>query len=145
LLATGGDLSDFRQVERFYATPSDQTVAFGPVVNRPTFSTLTTAGQQWRAEITAQPEYASQIQLVVARPQPSADRSTTMMRASKEYFGGTPAVWILSLPDLSGVAGFPGWPTLPTPALLQVFASDAPFVSSSTARAGDVYRSAFTN
>lgn len=53
---------------------------------------------------------------------------------------------IVTVPDLSSVAGFPsGWPRLPTPGGWLFSASDAPWLfSASRARAGDVHRSANT-
>lgn len=146
LRVTGGAGGDGRLVERFYETPSNQAVAFGPPASRATLTTVATAGQLWRAEIPAQPEYGSQIQLVVGAPQPSTNTTTTAIRASKEYFGGTPTTWSFTVPDLSRLAGFPsGWPSMPAPGGWQLFASDAPWLfSRSRARAGDVYRSATT-
>jgi hypothetical protein len=133
-----------RLVERFYATPSDQTVVFGPPANRPTLTTVATAGQLWRAEIAAQPEYGSRVELVVTAPQPSTNTTRVVIRASKEYFGGTPTTWAFTVPDLSSVAGFPsGWPSMPAPGNWEFSASDAPWLfSASRARPGDVHRSA---
>jgi hypothetical protein len=149
LVATGSvGAGDLRFVERFYDTPSNQTVVFGPPVASATFTTVATAGQVWRAEIPSQPEYGSQIELLVSQPLPPslglANRLSIVIRASKEYFGGTPATWAFTIPDLSSVAGFPaGWQFVATPQRAQVTASDAPWAfSPSGARAGDAYRRA---
>jgi hypothetical protein len=135
-----------RVVERFYETPSNQTVVFGPPASRATFTTLASAGQLWRAEIPSQPEYGSQIELVVSAPLgPSVGNPTSIaIRASKEYFGGTPTTWSFTVPDLSNVAGFPaGWPFISAPQGGRVTASDAPWgFSPSRARSGDEYRRA---
>jgi hypothetical protein len=146
LRVTGGAGGDGRLVERFYETPSNQAVAFGPPASRATLTTVTTAGQLWRAEIPAQPEYGSQIELVVGAPQPSTNTTSIVIRASKEYFGGTPTSWAFTVPDLSSVAGFPsGWPSMPAPGGWRSSASDAPWEFSAwAARAGDVYRTATT-
>ena len=134
-----------RLVELFYATPSDQTVAFGPPLNSPTFTNLGTAGQLWRMELVAQPEYGSQIELVGFTPQPSHTTTRLTIKASKEHFGGTPATWTITVPDLSGVEGFPaGLPQKHVGGGTLLRASGAPWLSPSTARAGDVYHSART-
>jgi hypothetical protein len=133
-----------RAVERYYDTPSDQTVAFGPPANGATLTAVATAGELWRAEIVAQPEYASQVELVVGAPQPTTNTTRTVIRASAEFFGGTPGTWRFTVPDLSRVPGFPAeWPRMPVPGGWRVHVSDAPWASSpTTARAGDTYRSA---
>jgi hypothetical protein len=144
LTVGGGGGGDGRLVERFYATPSDQTLVFGPPASRATLTTVATAGQLWRAEIPAQPEYGSQIELAVGAPQPSTNTTSVVIRASREYFGGTPTTWAFTVPDLSSVAGFPsGWPSISVPGGWQFSASDAPWgFSASSARAGDIHRSA---
>jgi hypothetical protein len=146
LVVASESVDDLRFVDRFYDTPSNQTVAFGPPASRATITTVATPGQLWRAEIPSQPEYASQIELVVGAPQPSTNTTTVAIRASKEYFGGTPTTWTFTVPDLSSVAGFPaGWPIVSGARDGRVTASDAPWLfSPSRARAGDVYRTATT-
>jgi hypothetical protein len=136
-----------RLVHRFYDNPSNQTVVFGPPANRATITTVAPS-QLWRAEIPSQPEYASQIELLVTAPLPPSggtpNTTSIAIRASKEYFGGTPTTWTFTVPDLSRVAGFPaGWPINFEPTRGRVTASDAPWgFSPSRARAGDVYRQA---
>jgi hypothetical protein len=145
LVVTRSVGGDARLVERFYDTPSDQTVVFGPPASRATITTVVGPGQLWRAEVPSQAEYASQIEIVIRAPQPpslNTNATTIAVRASKEYFGGTPATWAFTVPDLSSVAGFPGgWPIVSETWGVQVTASDAPW---RRARAGDEYRSATT-
>jgi hypothetical protein len=147
LIVASGSVDDLRSVDGFYDTPSNQTVAFGPPASRATITTVAAPGQLWRAEIPSQPEYGSQIELVVSAPQPPSgitNPTTIAIRASKEYFGGTPAKWTFTVPDLSSVAGFPaGWPIVSAPQSGRVTAGDPPWgFSPSRARPGDVYRRA---
>ncbi len=144
LIVGGGSGGNGRSVERYYTTPSAQAVVFGPAGNRPTFASIQSGGQLWRAEIMSQPEYGSQVELSVERPQPTNDPTTLVIKASKEHFGGTPQTWSFTIPDLLGVAGFPsGWLNMPRPGSGLVMATDAAWGSSpATARAGDSYRSA---
>jgi hypothetical protein len=144
LVVTSGSIGNARFVERFYETPSNQTVIFGPPASTATLTGAGSAGWLARADIPAQPEYGSQVELVVSAPQPSTNTTTLAIRASKEYFGGTPATWSFTVPDLSGVDGFPtGWPRMPATGGGQVTASSAPWLfPPSSARAGDEYRSA---
>jgi hypothetical protein len=136
---------DWRVAQLFYETPSDQAVAFGPPVNAPTYTPVAAAGQLWRAEVAAQPEYGSQVEFRASAPQPSSNQTTVTIKASKEYFGGTPATWTFTVPDLSGVAGFPVFPPQLGVPGGGVWASGAPWPSASTpARAGSVYRGAGT-
>jgi hypothetical protein len=144
LVVSAGSIEDLRLVERFYGTPSNQTVVLGPPASLATFTTAPSAGQLWRAEIPSQPEYGSQVELVVTAAQPSNNTTSIAIRASKEHFGQTPTTWSFTIPDLSNVAGFPaGWPFISAPRGGQVTASDAPWgFSPWRARAGDVYRRA---
>ena len=144
LLVASGSVGNLRLVERFYDTPSNQTVVFGPTASTATLTGAGSAGWLARADIPAQPEYGSQVELIVSAPQPSTNTTTLAIRASKEYFGGTPATWSFTVPDLSGVDGFPtGWPRMPASGGGQVTASSARWgFSASSARAGDEYRSA---
>lgn len=146
LRVSAGSGADGRWVERFYAMPSDVTVTIGPPANGATLTTVSTPGDLWRAEIVAQPEYQSQIELIVTAPQPSTNQTRVVIRASKEHFGGMPTTWTFTVPDLWSVAGFPStWPKMFAPGGWNLVVSDAPWLRSlSTARDGDVYRSAFT-
>jgi hypothetical protein len=144
LLIVSGSVNNTRVVERFYDTPSNQTITLGPEPSSPVFASATSQVQLWRAEIPSQPEYPSQIELVVYTPQPAPSSTSIAIRASKEYFGGTPARWSFTLPDLRTVEGFPAeWPMISTPPGGVVTASDAPWgFSPLQARSGDSYRSA---
>jgi hypothetical protein len=134
-----------RSILFFYRDPTDRTLALGPVASTPVFTTTGSSSDQVvRIDVDAQPEYDSQISIILSHPQPSTSNNTVVIRATKEYFGGTPATWSLTLPDLIGVPGFsPLWGLSPGGNGWTLTVSGLPYgFSSGSARDGDVYRSA---
>lgn len=134
-----------RSITFFYNAPADRTFSLGPVANTPVFTIPPTSSRELRRiEVRSQPEYDSQIAVTLRTPQPSTARNVISISATKEFFGGTPATWLLVLPDLTGVPGFsPSWEfgaggnawTLMVTSLPFAFAPDS-------ARDGDVFRTA---
>ncbi|MFN2566875.1 MAG: hypothetical protein ABR499_17900, partial [Gemmatimonadaceae bacterium] len=134
-----------RSVLFFYRDPADRTVALGPVASTPVFTTpVGSSGQALRVDVTAQSVYGSQVSVVLTPPQPSTSGNMVVIRATKEYFGGTPAIWSLTLPDFTGVPGFsPLWGLAPGPNAWTLTVTGLPYrFSSESARDGEVYRSA---
>jgi hypothetical protein len=98
--------ADGRGAQLFFRGGSDRTLSLGPHLAMPTFTTVATAPyRRVRAELPSQAEYGAEVSVDVA--QVTSNRSTRIsLTATREYFGGTPAVWSLTVPDFSGVAGF---------------------------------------
>ena len=100
-----------RSVTFFYRTAADRTVSLGPVASTPVFTLPPSSSPGLRRiEVASQPEYGSQVNVTLRAPQPASARNVISISATKEFFGGTPATWLLVLPDLTGVPGFlPAW------------------------------------
>lgn len=97
---------DRRTTQQYVRDVSDRTLTLGPPLATPTFTTVATAPyRRVHAGLPSQEEYGAAVSIDVA--QLTATRSSRItLNATREYFGGTPAVWSLTVPDFSGVAGF---------------------------------------
>jgi hypothetical protein len=124
----------------YYRQPSDRTVELGPVTGRPTITrTGTSPNQTLHIDAASQPEYGTQITLMLCTPAPLAVAATII--ATKEYFGGTPATWSFDVPDLLSVPGYPSfWPDPRQSGVCGVIVTDRPYLSSP--HDGDTFRSA---
>ncbi len=93
-------------VQHYFREGGDLSLALGPPLATETFTTVaTTPYRRVRAEVPSQPEYGAEISIEMS--QSSSRRSSrATLTATREYFGETPAVWSLTLPDFSGVPGF---------------------------------------
>jgi hypothetical protein len=98
--------SDGQTVQHYFRDGSDLSLALGPSLATETFTVVaTTPYRRVRAEVPSQPEYAAAISIEMS--QISSGRwSQATLNATREYFGETPAVWSLTLPDFSGITGF---------------------------------------
>jgi hypothetical protein len=124
----------------FYRAPSDHTVQLGPPTSRPIITRTGTApNQTLQVDAASQPEYGTQITLMLCTQAPLAVAMTVI--ATKEYFGGTPATWSFDVPDLLSVPGYPTfWPDPRQSGVCGVIVTDRPYLSSP--HDGDTYRSA---
>jgi hypothetical protein len=100
-LTSGG-----QTLQHFFRDGSNLSLALGPPLATETFTVVaTTPCRRVRAEVASQPEYGAAISIEMS--QSSAGRSShATLNATREYFGETPAVWSLTLPDFSGITGF---------------------------------------
>jgi hypothetical protein len=130
----------YRTATVFYRLASDRTVELGRLAGVPTVTRTGTApNRTLRIELASQPEYGSQITLMHCGIQPVLHGPTVI--ATKEYFGGTPTTWSITVPDLQAVKGFPSY--LPDPrlsSLCDINITDRPYLVAP--RDGDTYRSA---
>jgi hypothetical protein len=103
VIATAFDQSRFdRGMVKYYRTPVPQALIVGPRVNLPTFSSSQSAGfTLLRAQLAAQAEYASAVTFEFFQ----AARYLSLT-ATSAYFGGSPATWDLSTPDVHTAPGF---------------------------------------
>ena len=110
---TSGDLHllamspDQRTGQFFVREGRDRTLVLGAQLTTPALTTMTTSSHRIaRVELPSQPDYPESVS--VDMYQFGSARSTRiMMSATRGYFGGTPAVWSLTIPDLGAVDGFP--------------------------------------
>lgn len=99
-----------RQLVLWYREPRDLDVDFGPRPGAPAFTTVaTTPYVRLRADVPAQPEFGAMVSINFQQEVrvPGVKMGTSVwMLATREYFGGTPSTWSMTMPDLRGVAGF---------------------------------------
>jgi hypothetical protein len=112
---------DGRAVIVHYRQPVDRSITFGPVMATPTFTAISPAPYfRVRVDLAAQPEYGSSVDIHMA-----LNSKSVHMSATKEYFGGTPSVWSLTVPDLRFVEGFQtSWVLPPGPFQSSVVITD---------------------
>lgn len=91
-----------RGERQFFHVASDRSVALGPVMIEPTVELAD--AQRLRVTFGLQPQYMSFAQVRVEQPIPNARRVSVI--ATRENPGDV-GDWVLEIPDLSGVEGFP--------------------------------------
>ena len=96
---------EHRVVQYYFVQGSDRTLDLGPVLATPTFTTVVSApSRRVRVDLPSQIAYGGAMAVEMA--QLTATRSTRVtLTATREYFGITPTVWSLTVPDLTGLAG----------------------------------------
>jgi hypothetical protein len=133
-----------RRILFFYRTPADRTLSAGPNMSLPVFTQPTASPDEvLRMDVASQPEYGSQVSMMLTQFVSSTNKFVAV-RATKEYFGGTPTTWSLVLPDLTGVPGFsPAWGLSPGETGWTVGATGVPHhLPPASWRDCDVYRGA---
>jgi hypothetical protein len=105
LLAFAGDASNTnaaRFAGVYFHTPSDKTIAMGPALSTPTVTRFATAPYaQPRVQLPGQTEYNK---LLIASYE-QTNRSASVA-ATAAYYGAAPTTWDVTLPNLSGAAGW---------------------------------------
>jgi hypothetical protein len=141
--------SNGKTVTSYAAIPDDMQLTFGPELPQPTVSEIaTTPWLQMRAELPAQPEYATFASATFSQsPTQFSDHAVTVT-VSAAYLGGPPSPWTIDMPDLTAIPGFPAaWQLNSTIAtgwyVEAVQARPALYFSPRTAVDGDVVRCAF--
>ena len=94
-----------RGTGHFFVHGGDRTLTLGPELTMPTFTTVATSpGRMVRMDLASQMEYGASIRVSMA--QLTSTRSTQVeLRLTREYVGLTPALWSVTIPDLSGLPG----------------------------------------
>lgn len=91
-----------RFVSRYYHAPSNQSLFLGAALAQPSVtSAASSPNLRLRLTLASQTDYSSQVELQISQSGRFANAS-----AVASHFGGTPATWIVEVPDLSNV---PGW------------------------------------
>jgi hypothetical protein len=133
-----------RTILFYYQSPADRTLSAGPTPFLPLFTEPASPSDHVvRIDVTSQPDYGSAITVDLNQFRPTSN-IFYRITATKEYLGGTPAKWSLTVPDLTSVPGFtPSWALSTGTTLWTVGVSGVPYgFSPATARDGDIYRSA---
>ena len=90
----------------YFHTPANKTIAMGPVMSTPTVTKNVSGIYAWpRVVLTSQTQYN---RLFSANYNQSSLQRSADVFATAGYYGGAPATWDVTVPDLSGV---PGWTT----------------------------------
>jgi len=139
IYAVAGVDADLRFADRFYTTPVDQVIDMGPPAHAPVFAIQKTSTTLWHVDLAAHDQYDRQVVIIAYDPDPL---SVTVIRATREYFGATPATWSFTVPDLSSVPGFSDL-QVTTPAGWEVTESGRPWLMPAGAKAGDTFLSAY--
>ena len=101
--APGSSNSD-RTAGVYFRSPVTQTIALGPVLSTPTVTKLVTApNARPRVQLPGQSQYNKLFQ--ASYDQTGTTRHANVS-ATAQYYGGAPATWDVTLPDLSTVTGW---------------------------------------
>ena len=93
-----------RTASLYFRNPLNQTLALGPDLNTPVVTNLVTApNARPRVQLASQPEYNSSV--LAAFAQSTLQRGVTVT-VEPGYYGGAPASWDVTMPDLSAAAGW---------------------------------------
>jgi hypothetical protein len=105
------DPHDSRNAMVFFRHPADRTLMLGPDPTTATATHLGTAPNlTLRLDMPSQPEYGAQVTFSLCSGSASyySPGTGVALLVTKEYFGGTPPTWSVTVPDLTSVQGFPG-------------------------------------
>ncbi len=104
LIAGATGANGGREAWVFFRNPLNQTLALGPELNTPTVTKLVTApNARPRVQLASQPEYN---RAIVAGFFQSTRNGGVVVQATPGYYGGVPATWDVTMPDLSAAAGW---------------------------------------
>lgn len=97
-----------RTSQHYFRAGSDHAMTVGPLLATPTLTTVaTTPYRRMRVEVQSQVEYGASVNVMLGQYIASPPRSSRIeLTATREYFGGTPATWSLTVPDFSSIPGF---------------------------------------
>ena len=101
-------MGELRSVDRYFRVGEDVTLSVGPELATPTLTTVATQPyRRIRVELPSQPQYDASVDVYLAQNAPASNSSSDItLYTTREYFGGTPSVWALEVPDLSSIPGF---------------------------------------
>jgi hypothetical protein len=101
---TGPNPMTSRLLLASFHAAGNHTVTLGPDLGTPTVSVVASSPYvRYRMQLARQSEYSETA--AANFEQPATLRNVTVL-ATAGYFGGAPATWDLSIPDLSGASGF---------------------------------------
>jgi hypothetical protein len=99
-----------RSTYSFFREATDRTVALGPDLSTPTVSIVAAAPYtRPRIQLARQAEYGQMISFQLQ----SGLSGAIFLSATAGYFGGNPATWDITVPDLTPAGFQPGWAPQP--------------------------------
>ena len=102
LIAGATGANSGREAWLFFRNPLNQTLALGPDLNTPTVTKLVTAPNvRPRMQLASQTEYNRAIAAGFFQ-----STRIVLVEALAGYYGGVPATWDVTVPDLSAAAGW---------------------------------------
>jgi hypothetical protein len=104
------DPEDYRRAMVFFRQPADRTLTLGPDATTATATHTAAPNPALRLDMPSQTEYGAQVtfSLCSGTPGYNSPGTSVALLVTKEYFGGTPPTWSVTVPDLASVQGFPG-------------------------------------
>jgi hypothetical protein len=106
IVVNGVAASQVRNATVFFKDLANKTLTFGPTPNSPTITTAaTTPVARLRAQLAIQAEYNKSFVLSYSQAVGSTSRSV-VIQISSGYLGANPTTLDITMPDLSGVAGW---------------------------------------
>jgi len=139
------DPADERKAMVFFRHPADRTLTLGPDPTTATATHLGTAPNlNLHLDMPSQPEYGGQVTFTLCSPNANyySPGTSVALLVTKEYFGGTPATWSVSVPDFTSVQGFPDQDFRAYNLCSMTLLTNLPFVfAPRTTHDGDVFTS----
>lgn len=90
----------------YYTAPADRTAQLGPSMNVPSITTVAVNPYaRMRGVLSAQSQYGAFAEFAYLQDISTGSR-IVLVGTSSGYLGATPATWDVTIPDLSGAAGF---------------------------------------
>ncbi|MGH7678279.1 MAG: hypothetical protein ACRENU_07425 [Gemmatimonadaceae bacterium] len=108
VVALSSNSETVRGVTQYHRNPGDRTAALGTTLHTPVVTNAAqTPAVRLRAELVAQADYGGFASADFTQSEAAIIRHFSVTETSG-FNGGTPATWVLEMPDLAGVTGFPG-------------------------------------
>jgi len=96
-----------RTYVEYFAAPADRTVQFGPALGVPTITTVAVSPfARTRGVLASQSQYNALAEFAYIQDTPSGGSRIVVVGTSSGFLGATPTSWDISIPDLTGTAGF---------------------------------------
>jgi hypothetical protein len=123
LYAVANSSQATRTISHFYKTPSAKTLAFGPVPNDATLSTVASSPYiRTRARIASQSEYPSAVMIQLDNANTAEDFRSVSVVTTSGFNGGRPPTWDLTVPDMTGGGYDAAWALQAAPSDYVVYA-----------------------
>jgi len=101
-----------REVLHSYRAPTNKTLTLGPMVNAPSISVISsplTTLVRLSAQVPSQPEYSTAMAVNYLQATDVQSVRVVIVMTTAAYFGGRPATWTLTIPDLSSAGYQTSW------------------------------------
>ena len=107
--AFASSAAGLREVTQFYTAPGDKTATFGPILNAPIKSVVTTTPYlRPRLTVASQSEYPVAMEAFWSQLSGGSFRTLRIITTAA-FLGGRPGTWTLELPDFSEIGYLSSW------------------------------------